>query len=89
MNKTYTDKHVTQSVFERIFDLKDDNEELTWHTHDCSRFIKVLEGSGWKVQFDNELPKDIIPGTTIHINKNSYHRLLRGHSELVVRIVEL
>jgi hypothetical protein len=48
-----------------------------------------LEGVGWKFQFDNELPKEIGPGSTIHINKRCYHRLIKGSTPLKVRIVEL
>lgn len=83
MDTPHTNKQI------RIFDTKIDSDELVWHRDKRSRFLTVLEGHGWKVQFDNQLPRDIIPGTTIHINKNSYHRLLRGSSDLIVRIVEL
>jgi quercetin dioxygenase-like cupin family protein len=83
MDTPHTNKQI------RIFDTKIKSDELVWHRDKRSRFLTVLEGHGWKVQFDNQLPRDIIPGTTIHINKNSYHRLLKGSSDLVVRIVEL
>lgn len=89
METPYTNKHTVQNGFKRIFDTKVNSEELVWHRDKTTRFVKVIEGEGWKIQFDNELPKDIIPGTTIHINKNSYHRMLRGRTDLVVRIVEL
>ena len=77
------------NTFERIFDLSVDNEELVWHRDRKTRFVKVLEGVGWKFQFDNELPKEIGPGSTIHINKKCYHRLIKGSTPLKVRIVEL
>jgi len=89
MSKPYTQTSITQNVFERIFDLSVDNEELVWHRDRRTRFVKVLEGVGWKFQFDNQLPKEIGPGSTIHINKLSYHRLLKGSTPLKVRIVEL
>lgn len=87
--KTDTNKHITQEGITRIFNTKINNDELEWHRDKRTRFVKVLDGEGWKIQFDKELPKDIIPGTTIHINKNSYHRMLKGRTDLVVRIVEL
>jgi hypothetical protein len=51
--------------------------------------MKVIEGLGWKIQYSKEEPKDIRPGTTIHINKNCFHRLIKGNTPLKVRIVEL
>ena len=80
---------ISDNTFERIFDLSVDNEELVWHRDRKTRFVKVLEGVGWKFQFDNELPKEIGPGSTIHINKKCYHRLIKGSTPLKVRIVEL
>ena len=89
MDKPYSQTNISENTFERIFDLSVDNEELVWHRDRRTRFVKVLEGVGWKFQFDNELPKEIGPGTTIHINKRCYHRLIKGSTPLKVRIVEL
>jgi quercetin dioxygenase-like cupin family protein len=89
MSEPYTQTNITENIFERIFDLSVDNEELVWHRDRRTRFVKVLEGVGWKFQFDNQLPKEIGPGSTIHINKFSYPRLLKCSTPLKVRIVEL
>lgn len=64
-------------------------EELEWHTHTCSRFVKVLEGVGWQFQFDNEPPREIGPGSSIHVNKETVHRMIKGATPLTVRILEL
>jgi len=64
-------------------------EELEWHTHTCSRFVKVIEGVGWQFQFDNEPPREIGPGSSIHVNKTALHRMIKGATPLTVRIVEL
>ena len=64
-------------------------EELVWHTDGCTRFMKVLEGVGWKFQFNNEPAREIGPGTSIHINKHALHRMIKGATPLTVRIVEL
>lgn len=74
---------------EIIFDLDVPDEEYTWHKDKNTRFMKVIEGLGWKFQYSKEEPKDIRPGTTIHINKNCFHRLIKGNTPLKVRIVEL
>ena len=89
MNTPYTDTNVSSNVFERIFSADTHDEELEWHRDRRTRFVTVLSGTGWKFQFDNSIPKNIFPGTTIHINQQSYHRLLKGDTDLIVRIVEL
>jgi len=89
MSGPYTQTDISQNVFERVFDTHVQDDELVWHRDRRTRFVKVLEGVGWKFQFDNELPREIAPGSTIHINRYSYHRLLKGSTPLKVRIVEL
>ena len=51
--------------------------------------MQVLEGVGWKFQFKDEPAREVGPGTSIHINKNSIHKLIKGSTDLKVRIVEL
>ena len=74
---------------EKIFDIDGADVEYTRHKDENTRFMKVIEGFGWKFQYSTEEPKDIRPGTTIHINKNCFHRLIKGNTPLKVRIVEL
>ena len=59
MSEPYTQTHIAENIFERVFDLSVDNEELVWHRDRRTRFLKVIEGVGWKFQFDNQLPKEI------------------------------
>ena len=77
------------NVFEKKITLAGFDEELDWHTDTSTRFMKVIEGVGWHFQFEGESSKEIGPGTSIHINKNSIHKLIKGSTDLKVRIVEL
>ena len=36
--------------------------ELVWHKDDEDRDIEILEGKGWQMQFDDELPFDLVNG---------------------------
>ena len=88
MSDPYTQVNISDNTFERIFDLSVDNEELVWHRDRKTRFVKVLEGVGWKFQFDNELPKEIGPGSTIHINKKCYHEVfISSRSNYMIHMV--
>ena len=48
MSRPYAQTHIAENIFERVFDLSVDNEELVWHRDRHSRFVKVIEGVGWK-----------------------------------------
>ena len=53
---------------------KDVNKlELVWHQDVEDRDIEVLEGKGWEMQFDNELPFEIKKGDRIFITEGRIH----------------
>ena len=61
---------------------KDVNKlELVWHQDAEDRDIEVLEGEGWQMQFDNELPFDIGKGDRIFITEQRIHLSLIHISE--------
>jgi hypothetical protein len=63
-----------------------ENEELVWHRDKESRVVNVLSGTGWQLQHDDELPIQLNQGEEYYIPKMTYHRLLKGQGNLVVRI---
>ena len=73
-----------------IREFKEDvsSEELVWHRDKKDRFVTILEGKGWKLRMDNELPKELVPGQTYFIPKYTYHRIMKGKTSLVVEIKE-
>ena len=65
-----------------------DSEELVWHRDRSDRYVKVLEGSGWYLQVDNQIPQKLIEGSVYFIPANNYHRVIRGKDSLIVSIKE-
>ena len=66
---------------------KDVNKlELVWHQDAEDRDIEVLEGKGWQMQFDNELPFEVKKGDRIFIKEGRIHRVLKGNTDLKIRI---
>lgn len=63
-------------------------KELVWHRDKENRTVEVLEGEGWKFQYDNEVPIDIKVGDTLEIEQMEYHRLIKGKTGLVLKITE-
>ena len=63
--------------------------ELVWHKDDEDRDIEILEGKGWQMQFDDELPFDLVKGDHIFITKGRIQRILKGTTDLKIRINEV
>jgi len=77
-----------KKIFTRVFKENVANSELVWHRDKNNRVIKVVWGTGWKLQMDNQLPYELEVGQNYHINKETFHRLHKGNSELKLEIKE-
>ena len=49
----------------RCFSKNVKKRELVWDKDDEDRDIEILEGKGWQIQFDDELPFDLVKGDHI------------------------
>lgn len=70
----------------RTFTSNVNDEELKWHRDRENRLVEVIEGVNWFIQFDNELPKPLIPGKQYIIPEGVYHRVIKGDSKLKIKI---
>lgn len=84
----YSQKNIKNNIFERVFSTNVDSEELVWHRDRNNRVVEILEGDGWLLQMENELPKELRVGQKIEIHKETYHRIFKGSSDLKIRITE-
>jgi quercetin dioxygenase-like cupin family protein len=72
----------------REFKVNTPNKELVWHRDEKDRYVTILEGEGWQFQLDNELPLELQKKDVIFIPKQKYHRVLKGKTNLVIKIEE-
>lgn len=72
----------------REFKVDIDSTELVWHKDEKDRYVTILEGEGWQFQKDNELPSILKTGDIIFIPKETYHRIIKGSSNLLINIKE-
>ncbi len=63
-------------------------EDLVWHRDESDRWIEVISSNGWQLQFDNELPVELVMGERYFIPKEHFHRVIKGQGELIVSIQE-
>ena len=87
MVKPYTQTY-DNGVIIRQFDEDVNDDELIWHRDKRTREITILEGDGWKLQLDNQLPQELKQGQLYTIPEMEYHRLIKGTGKLVVKIWE-
>lgn len=85
--KPYT-QVINKNKILREFSKDTDSHELVWHKDKNDRQVKILEGTGWKFQLDNQLPINLNKGDVLFIPKNIYHRILKGIDNLKIEIKE-
>lgn len=84
----YNDNLIVNNSFFREFSPEVEESQLVWHRDNCDRIVTVMSGENWKIQLDNELPKELIPGKIFFIPKMVFHRIWRGEDMLRLRIEE-
>lgn len=87
MVKPY-EEHNTAAGMVRVFNHDVETEELVWHRDKKDRKVTVLNDTDWKFQMDNEIPLDMKKNITIFIPKETYHRVIKGTTDLIVEIIE-
>jgi len=70
----------------RVFSEQTNPDEFKWHRDREDRLITIIEGNGWGIQIDNELPKQLEVGKQYIIPEGIYHRVIKGNGNLKVSI---
>jgi len=61
-------------------------DSLVWHRDREDRFLESIGETNWKIQIDNELPKNLNEG--MFIPKGVWHRLIKGSGDLKLKIIK-
>jgi len=85
----YNQKNISNNIFKRIFKESVDSDELVWHRDKLDRSVYIEKNNGWLLQMDNELPKLMQEGRTYFIPKETYHRVIKGTGDLIIKIEEI
>ena len=86
MDFPFEEEQIDEYNFIRTFSANTDEMDLIWHADKENRVINVLEGNGWKFQFDEELPIEMVNGTSISIPKGKLHRIIKGKGPLKIQL---
>ena len=86
MDFPFTEQQLDTKLFLREFSADVDEMELIWHEDREDRIVSVVEGNGWKFQFDEELPIEMEDGIDITIPKGVIHRVIKGNGPLKIKV---
>lgn len=59
--------------------------EFVWHRDKEDRIVQATHDTDWLFQLDNEIPQQLSENK-LFIPKETYHRLIKGTGDLVVKI---
>lgn len=59
--------------------------ELVWHRDKQDRIVQAINDTDWLFQLDNDIPRRLLKDK-LFIPKETYHRLVKGTGDLVVKI---
>ena len=59
--------------------------EFVWHRDKEDRVVQATHHTDWLFQLDNEIPQRFTE-SKLFIPKETYHRLIKGTGDLVVKI---
>ena len=89
-SKPYRDNKISETSWIRTFDpIATDSDDYIWHRDEKDRIITIIDGEGWKFQFDNEMPIRINRNDIIKIPSQIYHRIIVGTTPLKIKIEEV
>jgi len=62
--------------------------EFVWHRDKEDRWIQPTHDTDWLFQLDNDTPRQL-QNNKLFIPKETYHRLIKGSGDLVLKIWKL
>ena len=72
----------------REFSSSTSSFELVWHRDKEDRYVQSIGKTDWMFQLDNQIPQRLSENK-LFIPKETYHRLIKGTSNLTVKVYKL
>jgi quercetin dioxygenase-like cupin family protein len=86
--RPYQEQLTETNIVIREFLLDIDPMSLVWHEDQEDRIIEVLVGNGWRFQYDEDLPFEMITGDRFEIPRGYLHRVIKGNGTLKIKIIK-
>jgi len=82
--KPYKEQIVDDYIL-REFSQDTPSFEFVWHRDKKDRWVQPTHETDWLFQLDNDIPRKL-QKNKLFIPKETYHRLIKGTGDLVVKI---
>ena len=82
--KPYKEQIVNDYIL-REFSQDTPSFEFVWHRDKKDRWVQPTHETDWLFQLDNDIPRKL-QKNKLFIPKETYHRLIKGTGDLVVKI---
>ena len=69
----------------RTFSQDTPSFEFVWHRDKEDRVVQAMHDTDWLFQMDNDIPRRLTE-SKLFIPKETYHRIIKGTGDLVVKI---
>lgn len=86
MTFPFRQKEISRTSVLRTFSSDVDPGDLIWHRDRENRVITVVSGAGWEVQLEDKLPQPLSVNESVFIESGTWHRVIKGTSDLIVKI---
>ena len=83
----FKEKKINENTLLREFSNTHVSSDQMWHRDRENRTVIVVESGGWSFQKDNHLPVLLKEGDRIRIQKEEWHRVIKGDGKLVVKVI--
>lgn len=84
----FYEEQIESNKFIRKFSKDLFEDDLYWHKDKEDRVISKISGDDWFYQEDNKLPIKIA-SSPIFIKKNTWHRIIKGSSDLTIEVLKI
>ena len=84
----FSEEKIKKNKFIRKFSKDLFPDDLYWHKDQEDRVVSKISGDDWYYQEDNKLPV-LISSSPIYIKKNTWHRVIKGTSDLVIEVIKI
>ena len=82
----FIEKKISEKLFLREFKHDVISSELVWHQDREDRVVEVISGDDWYIQLDNQLPVLLEKNKRYKISKMTFHRLIKGKENLIIKL---
>ena len=88
-NHPFSEYHISDNIWIRRFCADTSSDELVWHKDHEDRLIRVLYGTGWSIQLEDNLPIILSESEWFYIPKMEWHRVIKGKTDLIIQLIRL